>query len=104
MPTIYSKPFPLSGLSYGHLIAGLKEEHNITPLTADTDYKAYVTAWVKEYVFHNQLLSPEEEKSIVEFSAYFQDQAKKKWRAARGLLRPGTVSYTHLTLRPILRV
>ena len=89
MPTIFSKPFPLSGLSYGHLITGLKEEYNITPISPNIDYKALIIAWVKEHVFHSQLLSPEEEKSIDEFSIYFHDQAKKKCKATRNHLKPG---------------
>ena len=87
MPNVYSKPFPLSGLTYGHLFTGLKEEHNVTPLS--TDYKDRVIAWVKKYVFHNQSMSPEEEKSVEEFSTYFHDKAKVKWRATRSQLRPG---------------
>ena len=87
MPSIYSKPFPLSGLTYGHLINGLKEEQNITPLSPT--FKSHVTNWIKEHVFHNQPLSLEEEKSLEEFSVYFRNKAKMKSRSTRSQLKPG---------------
>ena len=74
--------------SYGDLFFGLKEGPSaIFPKNAD--YKNHVSAWINKNVFNHHELPQVAEESVQNFSAYFQNVARKKWADTNRQIKRG---------------
>ena len=74
--------------SYQNLIFGLKDQ-GINP--PNVEYKHYVASWVERNAFHKETLTEEEQLSVEKWAAYFQSEARKRYKANSNSFRHRSV-------------